>query len=433
MDRLLNALSRNRVLRVIYGAFRGASLYHWTLTCLGSILYPVGKNLVVVGVTGTKGKTTTLELLNSVLEEGGATTALLSSVRMKIGETTAKNMTGNSMPGRFYVSQFLYRARKNGCTHALIEVTSEGVKLHRHRFIPWRIAALTNLAPEHIESHGSFEKYRDSKGSFLTYALRRGATVFLNRDDGENTDFYARLLRSVKKEPDVVLFCGSDIPWIGDAVPSSADTHAFFLQFNRENAAAARAMALHLGVSESAVRTGLEKFSGVPGRLQFVQTAPFAAVVDYAHTPDSLMKVYDTLRTSPFRKPQGRLIAVLGSCGGGRDKWKRPIMGRIAAEYADEIILTNEDPYDEDPEEIIRNIAAGFGEAQNQKFTDPNSYRVIVDRREALAAAVKSAKPGDIVVATGKGSESWIHIAHRQLVPWNEYEMMGEALAGMKV
>ncbi len=443
MKKLLNTLAAipgklfvwirtNRVFRAIYRALNIAPLYHWGLAFLGSIFYPVDKKLILVGVTGTKGKTTTLELLNTVLEANGAKTALLSSVRMKIADTTAKNMTGNSMPGRFYIQKFLRRAAAAGCTHALIEVTSEGIKLSRDRFIPWRVALLTNLSAEHIESHGSFEKYRDAKGSFLAYALRHGAAVFLNRDDAENTGFYANMLRQVRANPDITLFSGVDVAWVDDLPSSASDPHTFVLKFNKENAAAARAIALRLDVPEAAIRPALESFAGVPGRTEFVQTTPFAAVVDYAHTPDSLMKAYDALRTSPYRAPTGRLICVLGSAGGGRDKWKRPLMGRIAAEYCDEIILTNEDPFDEDPETILKEIAAGFTTAQNQRFASPDSYRVIIDRQEALDAAVRDAKPGDVVIATGKGSESTIRLARGATIPWNEREAMQRAIGSIK-
>lgn len=427
----MRAILENKILRKIYKALNLAPLYHWGFALLGSIVYPVGKDMVVIGVTGTKGKTTTLELLNAILEGNGATTAFLSSGRMKIAGSTAKNMTGNSMPGRFYIHKFLHRARKAGCTYALLEVTSEGVKLHRHKFIPWRMALLTNLAPEHIESHGSFEKYRDAKGSFLSYALDGGATVFLNRTD-EHTEFYVNMLRVGHKKPDIILFSGDDLAWLDPAKQTGEGQRAFLMQFNRENIAAASAIVSRLGVSEAVVRSSLDSFSGVPGRMEFVQTEPFVAVVDYAHTPDSLMKVYDSLQKSPYRAPQGKLICVLGSCGGGRDTWKRPIMGRIAAEYCDTIILTNEDPYDEDPHTILKEIANGFESAQNRKFVSPDSYRIIIDRREALTAAVRDAKPGDIVVATGKGSESWIHLAGGARMPWNEREMMQQAIEGIK-
>jgi len=431
MNSLFRLIRENKILRKIYKVLNVAPLYHWSFAFLGSLAYPIGKEMTVIGVTGTKGKTTTLEILNVILEGSGASTAFLSSARMKIAGSAAKNMTGNSMPGRFYIHKFLHRAWKAGCKYALLEATSEGVKLHRHKFIPWRIALITNLAPEHIESHGSFEKYRDAKGAFLAYALAEGATVFLNRAD-EHTEFYINMLRTKRKEPDIVLFSGEDVPWVNAVKPAVDGQHAFLMQFNQENIAAAQGISRKLGISDEAIQASLVNFSGVPGRMEFVQTKPFAAVVDYAHTPDSLMKVYDSLQKSPYRGPQGKLICVLGSCGGGRDTWKRPIMGRIAAEYCDRIILTNEDPYDEDPEKIVKDIANGFESAQNRKFVSPDSYQVILDRREALAAAVRDAKPGDVVVATGKGSESWIHMAGGAKMPWNEREVLQQTVAGSK-
>lgn len=147
---------------------------------------------------------------------------------------------------------------------------------------------------------------------------------------------------------------------------------------------------------------------GVPGRLEYVQQRPFAVVVDYAHTPDSLTRVYQFLKGAHH----GRLICVLGAAGGGRDRWKRPEMGKVAAELCDDIVLTNEDPYDENPESILNEIASGFPHVRN--------FHKILDRREALRKAISLAKPGDVVVATGKGSESSIHLAKGKKVPWNE-------------
>jgi UDP-N-acetylmuramoyl-L-alanyl-D-glutamate--2,6-diaminopimelate ligase len=433
MNRLFAWVRANKLFRLVYHALNLAPLYHWSWAILGGVLYPVNKKLIVIGITGTKGKTTTLELLSAALEAGGKSTALLSSVRMKVADRSVKNMTGNSMPGRMHIHRFLRSAARAGCTHAIVEVTSEGVKYSRHLFIPWRIAALTNLAPEHIESHGSFERYRAAKGAFLAYAMRHGAAVFLNSDDPESAAFYADELRQIQPEPNIVFYSGTDVTWVRESKQeTSDDPQLFFLRFNKENIAAARAIGLRLGLAEEGIKRAVEGFSGVPGRLDFVQATPFAAVVDYAHTPDSLLKVYDTLRASPYRAAEGKLIAVLGSCGGGRDKWKRPIMGEIAAEQCDEIILTNEDPYDEDPETVLREIASGFATAQNKKFTTPDSYRIILDRQEALNAAVRDARPGDIVIATGKGSESWIHMAGGKLEPWNEREAMQNAITAAR-
>ena len=189
--------------------------------------------------------------------------------------------------------------------------------------------------------------------------------------------------------------------------------------FNLENVAAAVAFAKSQDIPFDMIFRALEIFPGVSGRVEYIRKEPFAVVVDYAHTPESLEAVYEAVSERKSRP----LICVLGSAGGGRDKWKRPRMGAIAGQYCKEIILTNEDPYDEPPEQILDEIERGiFGAASETQ------YEKILDRREAIAKALAIAKPGDAVVLTGKGSESFIHIAGGKRIPWNERAVVEELL-----
>jgi len=168
---------------------------------------------------------------------------------------------------------------------------------------------------------------------------------------------------------------------------------------------------LSQGIDLEICKKVLEKVEEIPGRMEEVISEPFKVFVDYAFTPDALEKVYQTL------KPQnGKMIAVLGACGGGRDKWKRPVLGEIAGKYCDEVIITNEDPYDENPMEIINQVANGcHGKAKK-----------ILDRREAITTALKITSPGDIVIITGKGCEPWICVARGQKIPWDDREVVRE-------
>lgn len=406
--------------------------YHFLWAWFGARWHksPSGK-IFVIGITGTKGKTTTLELVNAILEEAHKRTALLSSLRIKVGSENRKNPTGNSMPGRARIQQFLSRAVRARCQYALIEVTSEGVAQHRHRFIRWNVGAITNLAPEHIESHGSFENYRKAKLDFLKYVLKRGGKVFLNRD-GEHFAFFASELEK-DDSAKTAAFSRSDewlrsyLPKIGPmrAVSEGAVPRFLLSEFNEENVAAAVAIARELGIADTVIRDALVAFHGVPGRMEFVARGPYTAVVDYAHTPDSLAAAYKAAKPEPNANyPEPRLICVLGAAGGGRDRWKRPEMGKIAAEYCDEIILTDEDPYDEKPEEIIEEVRSGI------LGGDPDLANVheVLDRREAIRKAVALAEPGDVVIGTGKGSEDWIHAARGKKVPWSEREEFERAL-----
>jgi len=168
---------------------------------------------------------------------------------------------------------------------------------------------------------------------------------------------------------------------------------------------------LSQGISLAICQKAIEKVKGIPGRMEEVVSSPFRVFVDYAFTPDALEKVYQTL------KPQnGKMIAVLGACGGGRDKWKRPVLGEIAGKYCDKVIVTNEDPYDEDPMEIINQVAEGTkGKAKK-----------ILERREAIREALKLAKPNDVGIITGKGCEPWICIARGKKIPWDDREVVRE-------
>lgn len=407
--------------------------YHFLWAWVGARLHKFpSKKIFVIGVTGTKGKTTTLELLNAILEAAGKRTALLSSLRIKIGDESEKNPIGNSMPGRARIQKFLARAVRENCNYALIEVTSEGVVQHRHRFINWNMGILTNLAPEHIESHGTFENYRKAKLDFLKYVLKKHGKVFLNRDD-ENFDFFSVALRDAVKKTEPFSYSRED-DWLRNYLPkikpmravSEGTSPRFLLSgFNEENIAVAVAVAREMGIGDSMIEEALVSFRGVPGRMEFMQKGPYTAIVDYAHTPDSLEAAYRAAKPqSNANYEEPHLICVLGAAGGGRDRWKRPEMGRIAAEYCDEIILTDEDPYDEDPKEIVREIRSGI------LGGDPDIANVyeVLDRREAIQKAVDLAQPGDVVISTGKGSEDWIHIAQGKKTPWNERKAFEEAL-----
>ncbi|MBI4059741.1 UDP-N-acetylmuramyl-tripeptide synthetase [Candidatus Giovannonibacteria bacterium] len=432
---MLDAIKKWKVFELVYKLPGLVWFYHFLLALLGVLIYGrPDKKLFIIGITGTKGKTTTLELLNSTLEQAGKKTALLSSLRVKIGETSEKNRLGNTMPGRAYIRKFLKKAVRAGCTYALVEVTSQGVVCSRHRFISWNVGVLTNLAPEHIESHGSFENYRNAKLSFLEYVLRGKGKVFINRDD-KNSEFFTEKLRGFGTET----YSRND-PSTRNLL-SSADGHNPFLSsdFNQDNAASAIVVARDLGIDEEPIKEALRGFGGVPGRMEFVAREPFSVVVDYAHTPDSLKKVYTFLREQ-VAKSKGqseigsspsalgsKLICVLGAAGGGRDKWKRSVMGKIAAGYCDEVILTNEDPYDEKPEDIVEELARGF-----EELKPPSQLFKIIDRREAIAKAISLAQEGDTVVITGKGSEDFIHVAGGKKVPWNDRRVAEEILAERK-
>ncbi|MFH1193339.1 MAG: Mur ligase family protein [Candidatus Jorgensenbacteria bacterium] len=393
------------------------AVYHWLWAFAGALFcgFP-SRKFFVIGVTGTKGKSTTAELIAAILSAAGKKTAFFSSVRTAIGDEREKNLSGNSMPGRGALQRFLRRAARAGCTHAVAEVTSEGVAQYRHRFIDWDAAVFLNLAPEHIERHGSFEKYRAAKVAFfasLAHSAKPERWFFVNAGDPNSTSFVEAAEKISGAH--IVKFAGAPAvknPWLAS-------------DFNRENAAAALAVADALKIAKEVAMGALERFEGVPGRLEYVRREPFAVVVDYAHTPDSLEKIYQYLKSRQLKVDGQKLICVLGSAGGGRDRWKRPEMGKIAARYCDEIILTNEDPYDENPAAILDEIEKGI------RINQPNPHKSalkILDRKEAIKRAISSAKENDTVIMTGKGSEPWIHGASGKKAAWDERHEIEEAL-----
>ena len=388
------------------------------LSYLGRVLYMnPSKSIFVVGVTGTKGKTTVIEIINFILESAGFETAISSSLRIKIKDQSGPNKQ-NTMPGRLFLHKFLRKAVDAGADFALLEVTSEGVAQHRHRNIHFNSAILTNLQPEHIESHGSFEKYREAKLKFFRDVARDEAKpdkVFIINKDDPNYKYFSDAVLENK----TTFYSKSNLE---SNMPG---------EFNKYNIGAAAAFLKEVGVDELKIEKGLKDFIGVSGRMELVVEKPFKVIVDYAHTPDSLEAVYKTL-SSEVKIRENKLVCVLGSAGGGRDKWKRPKMGEIAALYCKEIILTNEDPYDEDPDKIINEIEAGILGSHKPNFETNKNYWRFMDRREAIEKAMSLAKKNDIVIITGKGSEPHIHLAHGATMEWSDKKVVMEVLKGRK-
>jgi UDP-N-acetylmuramoyl-L-alanyl-D-glutamate--2,6-diaminopimelate ligase len=384
------------------------SWYHYILALLGVIFYCFPScRLKIVGVTGTNGKSTVVELTSKILEEAGYKIASLSSIKFKIGDKEWKNMFKMTMPGRFTIQKILRQAVNAGCQYAILEVTSEGIKQHRHKFINFDAAVFTNLSPEHIESHGSFEKYREAKGKLF----QATKNIHVINIDDENAEYFLQF--PAKKKYTYGLNKGDinnkdlqlNLQLIGN--------------FNIYNALAAICAGMSQGVDLETCKRAVEKVKGIPGRMEEVISQPFKVFVDYAVTPDALEKLYQTIKG--IFSPQ-RIIAVFGSCGGGRDKWRRKVLGEIAAKYCDKIIITDEDPYDEDPRQILSMIKFGIFKSH---FPTSNFYEIL-DRREAIRKSLELAEIGDMVVITGKGCEPWICVARGKKIPWDDRKIVRE-------
>jgi len=384
-------------------------IYHYFLALFGAVVYGFpSKNLIVIGATGTNGKSTVVHLITEILEKSGVKVASLSSIRFKIGEKEEKNMLKMTMPGRFKLQKLLKGAIKAGCKYAVIEVTSEGIKQYRHKFIDWDGAVFTNLTKEHIEAHKGFENYKKAKGKLfraLEKSSKKNKFAVLNADD-KNSEYFSSLFSGKK------YFYAIGNPK-AEITPEKIGLKLDNLlgEFNVYNALAAYCAGLGLEIiDKNKILEVLKGAEGIPGRLELVINKPFKVFVDYAHTPDGLINIYKTL---------GRgLICVLGSCGGGRDKWKRPEMGKIASDYCKNIILTNEDPYGENPQAILDDIEKGFSSNSN--------YEKILDRREAINKAISLVKEHDVVIITGKGCEPWMCVANGKKIAWDDRKIVRE-------
>jgi len=375
--------------------------YYWLWAFLSALAcgFP-SRKLIVIGVTGTSGKSTTVDFITRILEENGHVVASLSSVRFKIGQKEWKNELKMTMPGRFIIQKFLRQAVAAGCKYVVLEVTSEGIKQHRHEFINFDTAVFGNLSPEHIESHGSFEQYRAEK--LKLFKVTKNVHV-INVDD-ENTIYFL----DIQAQKRITFGLEG-----GDVNAKHTPFHLNLLgNFNTYNALAAIAVAMHYGVSLEVCKKALEQVTTVPGRMEVVSQDPLV-VVDYAHTPVQLESVYKALSQN------SKLICVLGSCGGGRDKWKRPFLGKIAEQYCKEIIITNEDPYDEDPLEIMEQVANGI---------ENHEHHIVLDRKEAIKKALELAKSDDTVIITGKGSEPLMCLENGKKIPWDDRQIVRDLI-----
>ncbi len=399
--------------------------YHFVLAYSGAVLYGFpSRNLVVIAVTGTKGKSSTVELIAECLRASGKKVASASTIRFSVGEKSERNVYKMTMPGRFFLQKFLRRASTAGCTHAVVEMTSEGVLQYRHKGVSLDALVFTNLQPEHLERHGGLKAYAAAKlalAKHLEESPKRPRSIVANTDDEYGTKFLetkveVRAPFSLKDaKPYTADDKGARFVWRGTlfSVPLPG-------VFNLYNCLAALALCEALELQTADMKRALEHAAVIPGRAERIESGqPFSVVVDYAHTPDSLRALYETYKNK-------YLIAVLGNTGGGRDTWKRPAMGKIADEYCAVSILTNEDPYDEDPKKIIDEIAGGFKQ---------NKPKVILDRRAAIASALKEASlrqssgGQDVaVLVTGKGTDPYIMGPKGTKQTWSDAQVAREEL-----
>ncbi|MFA5853590.1 MAG: UDP-N-acetylmuramoyl-L-alanyl-D-glutamate--2,6-diaminopimelate ligase [Patescibacteria group bacterium] len=418
-------------------------LYHWALALLAAAWYAwPSKRLIVIGVTGTNGKTTVVNLIARILEEAGEKVGLTSTVNFRVAGEDVLNDKKMTMPGRFFLQKMLHRMAEAGCRYAVIETSSQGLDQFRHLGIEYDVAVFTNLTPEHIEAHGGFEKYKTAKLKLFHHLVKHKRKVVPMRGDVKKTivvnlesehawDFldapadkkYGFLADGAEKPAGnaawpMAIVKALDVQLRPDGSSFIVRDARFDLKmpgrYNVLNAMAAISVGLSQGIPLETMARGLAKVDNVPGRFERIEEGQdFSVIVDYAPEPESLRQVYAAVERLPYRN----IIHVLGSAGGGRDVARRPILGALAGEKADVVIVTNEDPYDDDPRLIIEQVSAGAIESGKK---EGETLFKIEDRREAIAKAVEMAAAGDVVLLTGKGAEQAIVGRGGKMTPWDE-------------
>lgn len=417
--------------------------YHLTLARLGSWFYGnPSRRMIIIGVTGTRGKTSTVNFLWASLTAAGFKVGSTGTANIRVGKEERLNPYHMTMPGRFQLQKLLSEMRSAKCDIAIVETPSEGVEQFRHIGIAYDILVFTTLYPEKLAIHGwdperCTAKMLEPFAELMSQPRKKlrgkkvAKTIVVNRD----SDGYARFWDNpADKKISYGLGAASDI----QAVDVVADEQKVIFRvgqthyrlnipggFNATNALPAIAVARELGAADAAIAAGLNSLGNIPGRMEkIIGDQDFSVFVDYAHDQPSFEALLKASRG--MRHPGKKIIVVVGAEGGGRDKEKRPVMGRLCAELADCTIVTDVDPYEDDPLPIIKDIADA---AIAAGAVSGHSLFAIEDRRHAIRKALSLAASGDIVLITGKGAEQSMEIGGRS-IPWDDRVIVREELSG---
>lgn len=371
---------------------------------MGIFGYPARK-LTVIGVTGTDGKTTTVNLIYEMLRAAGFKVGLVSTVWVKINGEVVNMRLHVTNPDARGLQGLLRRMVEAGCTHAVLEVTSHGLDQNRAVGCNFYVGVLTNITHEHLDYHGSFEDYKEAK----LRLFRDAKYAVLNQDDSSFGWFKSRISN---------LKCQKIIQYTKSKISSVSPTLAG--DYNKYNIGAAEAVSKIFKIQDSIINKVVKEFKGVPGRREEVRMGQnFRCIVDFAHTPNALEQLLKSLKTE--RAPKSKLILVFG-CTGERDRGKRPIMGEIAARLADQVVITSDDVRGEDQNQIVRDILSGILPSDlppnlGGRNKDGSIGKIWVenDRDKAIEMAVEMARPGDIVVAAGMGHETTQLVGKREI------------------
>ncbi|HEY1074858.1 MAG TPA: UDP-N-acetylmuramoyl-L-alanyl-D-glutamate--2,6-diaminopimelate ligase [Patescibacteria group bacterium] len=441
MKKILKSILRNRISPTTIKSLRKIES-----TLMASQYGFPAKKLRIIGVTGTNGKTSTCHYITQLLEESGHKVGMLTTVAISINGKRELNKTKKTTLDTRELHMHLKKFVDAGCEYAVVETTSHALDQNRVYGIYYEAVGFTNLTHEHLDYHKTMGEYQKAKEKL--FANNPKVSV-VNADDPAAKTFLSYPAskkftygildplrpKEALKDPDITaswLKMGSTTTSFKLVTPYGETEVSMPLpgRFTVANVLCAVGITLGLGIPFQEITKSIRKLRPVEGRMEPVDLGqPYSIIVDFAHTPDALQQVYSTLR--PMVK--GRLIAVLGSMG-DRDKTKRPILGALAARYADFVIVTNEDPATEDPASIINEVAGGIPRgrpnAEEAKKGENHWWWKIPDRREAISKAIGMAEKGDTVLITGKGGEHVMLIGEK-LIPWNDVKVVREILEQM--
>lgn len=424
-------------------------LYHRIMIQLATIWYgnPSDK-MIVIGVTGTKGKSTTSNLIGHLLEGPNTKVGFTTTANFKIANKEWINATKMTMLGRFQLQKLLSEMVKAGCKYAVVETSSQGIEQFRHIGVNYDYLVFTNLSPEHIEAHGGFENYKKAKGKLfsrlheLPHKVIDGKKVekkmFINLDD-EHAGYFlsfaadrklgftmeGRHTAQVEK-----IFPLKEENYSTQGMAFSMDGTEFSTSLigrhNLYNIAAALSVAFDEGLDIDTLKHRVRELKGVPGRMEFIDEAQdFMVIVDYAYDPKGMSELYKAINVFPRKK----LIQVLGGSGGGRDQSRQEVLGSMAAAQADVIVVTMDDPFDDDPQVIAARVSGG---ATNSGKVIGENLFLIPERKDAIQKAMSLARTGDIVLITGKGAEQFIASKNGARIPHDDRAWARECLKNIK-
>lgn len=381
-------------------------LYHLLVAIIANIWFGFpSRKLIVIGVTGTDGKTTTSTLIYEILKASGIKASMITSVHAVIAGKSYDTGFHVTTPSAWHVQKYLREALDHGDTHMVLEVTSHGLAQHRVWGVRFAVGVITNVTHEHLDWHGSLRSYMETKLSLL----KRARIAVINRDESE---LYTKALSYITHKKYITYGIRRDAVVTPKSYPFKT---SLLGEFNRYNILASLAATCEaLGIQKRTALGRIRSFEGVPGRMEIVVTKPFRVIIDFAHTPNALDKALITARSMTKK----RLIHVFGSAG-LRDSLKRPMMGEVSAKYADVIVLTEEDYRTERLEDIMDAIVRGIS-------PEKTLYRYNI-RQEAISYALSIAESGDTVILTGKAHEKSLCRGQREY-PWNEFEAVKRAL-----